>query len=54
MSACSRCGDIVRIDWITDAEKYRKVLINYAIPYGKRLIGKGLEVFQYHNDSKHC
>ena len=32
---------------------YRQVLIYYGIPYGKRLIGNGLEVFQYHNDSKH-
>ena len=32
-----------------DAEKYRQVLIQYAVPSGKRLIGDGLELFQYHS-----
>ena len=35
-----------------NAEKYRQVLINYAIPSGKYLIGNGF-IFQYHNDPKH-
>ena len=43
----------VRIDGIANSEKYRQVLINYAIPSGKHLIGNGLEVFQYHNDPKY-
>ena len=49
----SGVGDIVRIDGITNAEKYRQLLFNYAIPSGKCLIENGLEVFQYHNDPKH-
>ena len=51
--SASVVDDIVRIDGITNAEKYREVLIHYAIPSGKRLIGNGLQVFQYHNDPKH-
>ena len=51
--SASGVGDIVRIDGITNAEKYRQVLIHYAIPSGKCLIGNSLEVFQYHNDPKH-
>ena len=31
---------------ITNAETYRQVLIQYAIPSGNLLIGNGLEVFQ--------
>ena len=38
MSACD-VGDIVQIDGITNAAKYRQVLIHYAIPSGKCLIG---------------
>ena len=30
-----------------NADKYRQALINYAIPPGKRVIGNGLEVFQF-------
>ena len=43
-------GNAVRIYGITNAEKYRWVLINCAIPSGKHLIGNGL---QYYNDPKH-
>ena len=51
--SASGVGDFVQIDGITNAGKYRQALINYAIPSGMRLIGNGLEVFQYHNDPKH-
>ena len=40
--SASDVGDIVRIDGITNAEKYRQDLINYAIPSGKRQIGNNL------------
>ena len=48
MSACSLDGGSIfasgvgDIDGIMDAEKYRQVLINCAIPSGKLLIGNGL------------
>ena len=48
----SGVGDIVRIDGIMNAEKYRQVLIHHAILSGKRLIGNGF-TFQYDNDPKH-
>ena len=51
--SASGVEDIFQIDGITNAGKYRQVLINYAIPSGKGLVGKGLDVFQYHNDPKH-
>ena len=35
-----------------NAEKYCLVLIHYAIPSGKRLIGNGF-IFQHDNDFKH-
>ena len=44
--SASGVGDILRIDEIMNAEKYRQVLINYGIPPGKRLIGNGPEVSQ--------
>ena len=44
---------MVQIDGITNAEKYRQVLIHYAIPSGSVRLGTVLEVFQYHNDPKH-
>ena len=41
------CPHFVRIDGITNAEKYREVLINYVFPSGKRLIGNGLEPYDF-------
>ena len=50
----SGLGNIVQIDLgITNAGKYRQVLIHNVITSGKHLIGNGLEVFQYYNDPKH-
>ena len=34
-------GDLVRIDEIMNADKYRQILIHHAIPSGKCLIGNG-------------
>ena len=51
--SASGVEDIAQIDGIMNAEIYRQVLIHYAIPSGKCLIGNGLEVFQDHNDPKH-
>ena len=42
-------GDLVRI-W--NNEKYRQILIHYAIPSGKCLMGNGF-IFQQDNDPKH-
>ena len=44
--------DLVRIDGIINAKKYRQILIHHAIPSGKRLIGNGF-VFQQDNNPKH-
>ena len=44
--SASGVGDIVRIDGIMNAEKYRKVLIHHAIPSGKNLIANGF-IFQH-------
>ena len=46
---CSGVGNIVQINGIMNAKKYRQVLIHYAITSGTVL----LEVVQYHNDPKH-
>ena len=48
----SGVGDIIWIDGIIYAEKYRQVLIHHAIPSGKRLIENGF-IFQHDNDPKH-
>ena len=45
-------GDLVRIDGIMNAEKYRQILIHHAIPSGRRLIGPRF-TFQQDNDPKH-
>ena len=45
-------SDFVRINGIKSAEKYRQILIHYAIPSSKRLIGYGF-IFQQDNDPKH-
>ena len=47
--SASGVGDIVRIDGIINAEKYRQVLFHYAIPSGKHLIGNSF-IFQCHNN----
>ena len=44
-------SDLVRIDEIENADKYRQILIHHAIPCGKRLIGN-VFIFQQDNDSK--
>ena len=51
--SASGVGNIVLINGIMNAEKYREILMHDAIPSGKGLIGNGLEVFQCHSDSKH-
>ena len=43
--------DIVQIDGIMNAEKYRQVLIHHAIPSGKHLIGNSF-IFQHDKDPK--
>ena len=43
--SASGVGDIIQIDGITNTQKYRQVIINYAIPSGTHLIGNGLDVF---------
>ena len=50
--SASGVGDIVRIEGIMNAEKYRQVLIHHAIASGKCLFGKGF-IFQHENDPKH-
>ena len=45
-------GDLVRIDGIMNAEKYRQILIHHAIPSGRRLIDPRF-TFQQDNDPKH-
>ena len=44
-------GDLVRIDGIMNVEKYRQILIHYAIPSGKHLIANGF-LFQQDNGPK--
>ena len=44
-------GDLVRIDGIMNAEKYKQILIHHGIPSGKRLIGNKF-IFQQYNDPK--
>ena len=50
--SASGVGDIVRIDEILNAKKYRQILIHHAIPSGKCLIGNCF-IFQRNNDLKH-
>ena len=45
-------GDLVRIDGIMNAEKYRQIFIHHAIQSGRRLIGPRF-TFQQDNDPKH-
>lgn len=44
--------DLVKIDGIMNAERYRQILIHHAVPSGKRLIGRNF-TFQHDNDPKH-
>ena len=43
---------LVKIDGIMNVEKYRQILIHYAIPTSKCLIGNGF-IFQQDNDPNH-
>jgi transposase len=45
-------GDLIKIDGIMKKEDYKKILVRYAIPSGRRVIGHGF-VFQQDNDPKH-
>ena len=45
-------GDLIKIDGIMKAPKYKQILIHHAIPSGKRLIGNNF-IFQHDNDPKH-
>ena len=45
-------GDLVRINGILNAEKYRQILIHHAIPSGRRMIGTKF-ILQQDNDPKH-
>ena len=45
-------GDLVRIDGIMNAKKYRQIFIHHAIQSGRRLIGPRF-TFQQDNDPKH-
>ena len=45
-------GNLVRIDGIMNAEKYRQILVHHAVPSGKRLISNCF-IFQQDNDNKH-
>ena len=45
-------GDLVRIDGLQNAEKYRQILIYSAILSGMRLIGNGF-IFQQDNDFRY-
>ena len=45
-------GDLVRVDGIMNAAKYKQILIHHAILSGKRLIGNKF-IFQHDNDPKH-
>ena len=45
-------GDLVRINGILNAEKYRQILIHHAIPSGRRMMGTKF-ILQQDNDPKH-
>ena len=45
-------GDLVRINGVLNAEKYRQILIHHAIPSGRRMIGPKF-ILQQDNDPKH-
>ncbi|MBN3274473.1 TCB2 transposase, partial [Polyodon spathula] len=45
-------GDLVRINGLLNAEKYRQILIHHAIPSGRHLIGPKF-ILQHDNDPKH-
>ena len=42
-------GDLFKIDDIINAEKYRQILIDHAVPYGRRLVGLNF-IFQHDNE----
>lgn len=50
--AGDKVGDLVRINGTLKKEGYHRILINNAVPSGKRLIGRGF-VLQQDNDPKH-
>ena len=50
--SASGVGDIVHLDGILNAEKYRQIHIHYAINSRKRLIGNCF-LSQHDNDPKH-
>ena len=45
-------GDLVRVDGIMTAQRYKQILIHHAVPSGRRLIGENF-IFQHDNDPKH-
>ncbi|KAK1800821.1 hypothetical protein P4O66_006005, partial [Electrophorus voltai] len=45
-------GDLVRINGVLNAEKYRHILIHHAIQSGRRIIGPKF-ILQQNNDPKH-
>jgi hypothetical protein len=45
-------GDLVRINGLLNAEKYRQILIHHAIPSGRHLIGPK-SILQHDNNHKH-
>ena len=45
-------GDLIKIDGIMNAEKYRLSLFHHAVPSGRRLVCPNF-IFQHDNDSKH-
>ncbi|KAK6473362.1 extracellular calcium-sensing receptor-like [Huso huso] len=45
-------GDLVRINGLLNAEKYRQILIHHAIPSGRHLIGPKF-ILQHDNDPRH-
>lgn len=45
-------GDLVRVNGIMDADKYKQILQHHAIPCGTKLIGRGF-LMQQDNDPKH-
>ena len=50
--AAEGVGDLVRVDGIMTAQRYKQILIHHAVPSGRRLIGENF-IFQHDNDPKH-
>ena len=50
--SASGVGDLVRINGVLNAEKYRQILIHHAIPSGSRMIGIKC-ILQQYNNPKH-